>query len=111
MSPAEQNFAGEVLARLRQKDARAAALVQRGGPRSKGVPIGIVDQGEFVPLLKLDAASAACNVLSLFVRHHELWMPTLQRGTPAMLADLLAGPFSYLWTIAVTALDDGDPSV
>jgi hypothetical protein len=66
-----------------------------------------VDQGEFVPLLRLGAPSAACNVMSLFVYHHRQWMPTFLRGTPARLAEQLAGPFAYLWSIAATLRTDG----
>jgi hypothetical protein len=60
-----------------------------------------------VPLLRLGAPSAACNVMSLFVSHRRQWMPTFLRGTPAQLAEQLAGPFAYLWAIAATARSDG----
>jgi hypothetical protein len=39
--------------------------------------------------------------MSLFVYHKRRWQPTLKRGIPKDLADQLAGPLSYLWTITV----------
>jgi hypothetical protein len=97
------SFAASLLGELRQRDPRAAALVRRS--RGKASIIGIHDDGEFVPLLKLDAGSTSFNVMSLFVYHHGSWQPTLKRGIPADLADQLAGPLSYLWTIAVELAD------
>lgn len=101
-----RSFASSLLAELRQCDPRAHALICRA--RGKSAVIGIEDEGEFVPLLKLDAGSAAFNVMSLFVHHHGRWQPTLQRGIPKDLAEILAGPFSYLWTMHAD-LADFDP--
>jgi hypothetical protein len=67
--------------------------------------IGLDDAGDFVPLLRLDTASAAGNVMSLSVYHHGQWQPTFERGTPGELAERLAGPLQHLWTIAVAAAD------
>jgi hypothetical protein len=110
MSQRAESFAQHVLSQLRCRDSRAGVLhVQRGG-RTQGAVIGIMDGGEFVPLLMLDAASAAYNVMSLFEFHRQGWVPTLKRGTPIQLAELLAGPMSYLWTIAVLAQDFDEAS-
>ena len=98
-----QDFALSVLAELRQRDRRAEALRLQSTRPSQGVVMGLDDEGEFVPLLKLGGASAAVNVMSLFVRHQARWMPTFHRGTPAQLAQALAGPLQHLWLIAVTA--------
>jgi len=98
-----QVFAHCVLAELRQRDRRAEALCLKPGRPVRGVVMGLVDEGDFVPLLKLGSASAAVNVMSLFVLHHGHWMPTFERGTPIQLAEALAGPLQYLWTLAVTA--------
>jgi hypothetical protein len=103
MGDRTQDFALSVLAKLRQRDPRAKALRRQSCGPSKGVVIGLDDDGQFVPLLKLAGASPAVNVMSLFVRHQARWMPTLQRGTPAQLAEALAGPLLHLWLIAVTA--------
>jgi hypothetical protein len=92
-----------LLAELRQRDPRAAALIRRS--RGKASIIGIEDDGEFVPLLKLDAGSAAFNVMSLFVHHQGRWQPTLKRGIPNDLAEILAGPLNYLWTMHVELAD------
>jgi hypothetical protein len=98
-----QDFALAVLAELRQRDHRAEALRLQPTRPSQDVVMGLDDDGEFVPLLKLASASAAVNVMSLFVRHQARWVPTFQRGTPAQLAQALAGPLQHLWLIAVIA--------
>ncbi len=98
-----QDFARSVLAELRRRDPRAEALRLQPGRPSQGVVVGLEDDGEWVPLLKLGSASAAVNVMSLFVHHRARWMPTFQRGTPSQLADALAGPLQHLWLIAVIA--------
>ena len=102
-----QVFALTVLAELRRRDNRAEALRVQPGRSSQGIVIGLDDDGEFVPLLKLGSASAAVNVMSLFVHHQARWMPTFQRGTPAQLADALAGPLRHLWAIAAQSAEGG----
>lgn len=110
-SPAA-SFASSLLFELQERDDRAGVLCVRPSSRSKEAVVGLHDDGEFVPLLKLGAASAAFDVMGLFAPHHGRWMPTFQRGTPAQLADLLAGPLHHLWTLAVAALGfSSDPSV
>lgn len=112
MSRPAESFALALLAHLRERDPAAASLRIQPGPRARGAVVGIDDDGEFVPLLKLDAPSAAYNVMSLFIYHHDRWTPTCQRGTPTELTDLLAGPLRYVWALAVTAQGfDGGPSV
>lgn len=98
MSSDAGSFASTLLAELRRSDPLAQVLQYRA--RGKAAVIGVEDAGEFFPLLKLDAGSAAFNVMSLFVRHHRSWKPTFQRGTPALLADSLSGTFRYLWAMA-----------
>lgn len=97
MPSAAGSFASRLLAELRRRDPLARALQYRA--RGKAAVIGIEDAGEFLPLLKLDAAAAAFNVMSLFVYHHRSWKPTFQRGTPALLADSLSRTFRHLWAI------------
>lgn len=107
-------FALSVLAQMRALDDRAAALEVVGRPRRKDAQIGLTEQGVFVPLLALGAASAAYNVMSLFVREQGRFMPTFQRGTPAMLAKILVGPYQHLWLFDVVtkdfAFEQGGPS-
>ena len=99
-----QSFARDLLFELKTRDPRAAQLTVRGqGDRPV---IGIVDEGEYVPLLSLGAPSKNYNVMSLFVRHQGGWQPTFKRGTPKQLAEELAGPFHYLWTMAVDMAGD-----
>ena len=106
---AQRRFASDLLQELRQRDSRAAVLRLDERPRLRAAIIDLFSDGEFVPLLRLGAPSAACNVMSLFVSHHGQWMPTFRRGTPAMLADELSGPFAYLWAIAATGLSSSPP--
>lgn len=92
-----ESFAHSLLGRLRNLDPRAAGLRIKG--KKKTAIIGIYDEGELVPLLKLTGASAKFNVMSLLVYHHGGWVPTLKRGTPELLAEPLAGPLQHLWII------------
>lgn len=92
-----EDFAHYLLSRLRELDPRAAGLRIKG--KKKTAIIGIYDDGEFVPLLKLTGASAKFNVMSLLVYHHGRWVPSLKRGTPDLLAETLAGPLQHLWSI------------
>lgn len=107
-------FAGWVLAEMRQLDERAARLTVAARARSADAQIGVLEEGQFVPLLRLGAASAAYNVMSLFVYQNGRALPTLQRGTPQRLAELLVGPWQHLWLFDVIAQDftiaQGPPS-
>ena len=94
-----QSFASSLLAELRRLDPRAAALLIRA--RGQTAVIGIEDDGEFVPLLKLAGASGKFNVMSLHVYHNGRWQPTLKRSTPAGLAEPLTGEIQHVWTIPV----------
>ena len=98
MSP--DSFASALLAELRRLDPRAHAL-EKAPSRGGAVVVGIDDEG-FQPLLRVSSGSAKFNVMSLFVRHHRSWAPTFQRGTPAALAEQLAGPLQHLWTIPLS---------
>lgn len=93
-----QAFAGKLLSELRKLDARAAVLERKVQKGDKAI-LGIMDDGEFVPLLLLGAGSAKFNKMMLFVYHQEHWQPTFQKGTPKMLAELLAGELNHLWLI------------
>lgn len=98
-------FAGLVLVEMRELDGRAARLEVVARPRGHDAQIGVMEEGQFVPLLRLSAASAACNVMSLFVYQNGRALPTFQRGTPKMLAELLVGPWQHLWLFDVIAQD------
>ncbi|MCU0658848.1 MAG: hypothetical protein MUF64_27390 [Polyangiaceae bacterium] len=112
MDAHRKGFGSAVLGALTARDARAARLRLTTAPRARDAVIGLDDAGDFVPLLRLDTASAAGNVMSLSVYHHGQWQPTFERGTPGELAERLAGPLQHLWTIAVAAADfDPDASV
>jgi hypothetical protein len=92
-------FASSLIAELREGDPLADALRTRG--RGQTAVIGVEDDGEFVPLLRLTGASAKFNVMSLLVYHHGRWQPTFKRGTPAELAVPLKGELRHLWSIPV----------
>jgi hypothetical protein len=94
------SFASRMLAELRQLDPRAGALKKRPS-RSGTVVVGIDDEG-FQPLLRVSSGSGKFNVMSLFVRHQRSWAPTFQRGTPAALAEQLAGPLQHLWVVPLS---------
>lgn len=103
MCPAE-SFANSVIAALRARDPRAAALRARGRGGTAVIGIDDADTG-FVPLLRLTGASRAYNVMTLLVRQGNHWMPTFQRGTPEQRAEPLATRLQHLWLIAVTMAD------
>jgi hypothetical protein len=115
------SFALDVLAEMRQLDPRAATLEALGTRRRPDALIGLTEEGEFVPLLVLAAASVAYNVMSLFLWGEQgRFIPTGQRGTPEMLAKILIGPYRHLWLFDVLTKDfpsdqhdpsdQGDPS-
>jgi hypothetical protein len=95
-------FAKHVLYELRKLCPDAGALQTRKG--RLGADLGIEEHGEFEPLLRVASPSNAANVMSLMVRHHGRWEPTFVRGTPAIIAAQLAGPFAYLWRMHVAAI-------
>lgn len=109
MDSPPHHFATSVLAEIRKRAPEAAPLqVESARPRIKVVPITIVDEGEEVRLFGLGAPSASVNVMSLFVWQNERWVPTFERGTPAMLAELLTGPLRHLWAIPVAMMGSPD---
>ena len=97
-----QGFAGSVVSELRQRDERAVVLQVKS--KGKKAVLGIEDDGEFVPLLLLGAPTPKINKMMLFVNHEGDWQPTFHKGTPKMLAELLAGELSHTWLIAVTMM-------
>lgn len=104
------SFAQSLIARVRSHFPEAAALRPRKG--RDGADIGIEDDGEFEPVFRVKNGSKAGNVMSLWVYLHEQWQPTFIRGTPAEIAEKLAGPFTYLWRIPVLAMgfNEDEPS-
>lgn len=102
---AQRRFASELLRQMQQRDRRATVLQMQEGPGMRTRVLGLVDEGQWVPLLRLGAQSAACNVMSVFVPQRGRWMPTFVRGTPVELAEQLTGPFAYLWSLAATMVD------
>lgn len=94
-------FARLMLARLRELDERAVALEAREHERD--AIVGLIDDGEFVAVLRLGAGSAKLNKMMIFAPHGKSWAPTMIKGTSKMLGDELAGALNYLWTIPVAA--------
>jgi len=95
-------FAQQLVSALRARCPEAAPL--RAQQARAAADIGTDDGGEFEPLLRLKNPSNAFNVMSLWVRHGRGWQPTFVRGTPAEIADKLAGPYAFLWRIHVLAM-------
>lgn len=94
-----QGFAYNLLWELQKLDSRADALKIR----AKGkIAILSIDDGEFVPLLRLADPTPKFAKMMLFVRHKRAWHTTCYKDTAEMLAKLLAGEFAYLWTIPVS---------
>lgn len=98
-----QNFAQALLRALVGHDPTAAALMSRA--RGRTSVIGVEDFGEWVPLLRLSNPSASFNVMDVDVRQGGGWAPGFTRGTPAQLAEQLAGPLAFTWQAEVGALD------
>lgn len=88
-------FAQQLVGTLTKHDPRAGALCVVGNAIEAAV--GLESPQGFVALLVLAAGSTKCNVMSLFVPSPHGKLPTLKRGTPAELADVLAGPLKRLW--------------
>ena len=100
--PTAQDFTQELLAELKTLDQRAQYLKMKG--KRDTVILGIEDDREFVPILRLGAGSAKFNKMMLFVYHKRIWQPTFHKGTPKMLAQLLAGELNYLWTMHISMI-------
>ena len=103
MSTAE-TFATRVLQSLQVQAPLAEHLDVR--KRGKTATIGLEDQGEWVPLIRLANGSASFNVMSLEVRSHGRWEPTGVRGVPKDVAAALATTLRFLWEFEVNACID-----
>lgn len=98
-----QNFAQALLRALVGHDPSAVALKARA--RGRTSVLGVEDFGDWVPLLRLSNPSASCNVMDVDVRQGQGWAPGFTRGTPAQLAEQLAGPLAFTWQAEVGALE------
>ena len=105
MNPKFKGFAQSVLEKLCEQDSCATRLHLTKGTGARLPVVGFDDNGEFVPVLRLDNPSVAANTMSLSVHLHNRWQPTMHRGTPAELASLLAGPLQHLWAIPLVAAE------
>lgn len=70
--------------------------------RGKTAILGFEDAGEWVPLFRLAGASASFNVMDLWIRRRSRWAMTDVRGTPAIVAQALAGPLRPFWSFELT---------
>ena len=96
-------FAQELVCALAKHDPRALLLKARKGPQRTAI-IGLVDEDEWIPLLKLGAATPKFSKMMLMVRQGNRWTPTMQKGSPEQLAELLASPLRHLWQIPLEML-------
>lgn len=90
-----KSFAEMVLHELREAEPLASVLEARG--RGKTAVIGLLDAGEWVPLVRLSNPSGSFNVMSLDARHRGKWSPTHVRGVPVAIVGALQGPLRFLW--------------
>jgi hypothetical protein len=90
-----ERFANCVIREMVAVDERAGFLKVRA--RGGTAVLGYDDEGEWVPVFRVAHGSGAYNVANLQVRQRRSWQSTLVRGTPAMLAEHLLGPFRFLW--------------
>lgn len=97
-----ESFADAMLRAITAQDPVAAVLLVRA--RGKTATIGLLDAGEWIPLLRLSNPSASCNVMNLDVRQGQGWAPTFERGTPEALAERLLGPLRFTWAAEVQAV-------
>ena len=97
-----ESFAQSLVHALTSKDPAARALQVRA--RGKTATLGVVENGIWVPLLRLSNPSAACNVMNLDVRNKQNWAPTFERGVPNALAEKLLGPLRFTWAMEAEAV-------
>ena len=90
-------FADAVLQELQQEDPAAAPLDVRAG--GKTATLGLLDAGEWVPLLRFSRPSTSFNVMSLDVREGKRWTPTHIRGIPTAIAKALMGELRFTWAM------------
>lgn len=98
------SFVAKLLGDLRAVVPQASRLEAR--LRGKTVTLGVIDAGEWVPLLRLAHPSESSNVMSLEVRHHSKWAPAHVRGTPSEIAEVLLGPLEFTWLTDVTTAEE-----
>ena len=97
-------FAQELVRALARHDPRASLLIVKIAPQKTSI-IGLDDDGEWAPLLKLGAATPKFAKMMLMVRQGKRWTPTMQKGSPEQLAELLASSLRHLWQIPLEMLD------
>ncbi len=110
MSWDAMTFARAVLRELQRGDPAAAVLDVRA--RGKTATLGLLDAGEWVPLLRFSHPSASFNVMSLDVRDGTRWAPTHRRGVPAVVAAALLGELRFTWAMEASSApwqDTSDP--
>ncbi len=98
-----QVFAQELVYALGRHDPRALLLKVKIAPQKTAV-IGLEDEDEWIPLLKLGAATPTFAKMMLMVRHGNRWTPTMQKGSPEQLAEQLANSLRHLWQIPLEML-------
>ena len=98
-----QVFAQELVRALARYDPRALLLKTRKAPQKAAI-IGLEDEGEWTPLLKLGAATPKFAKMMLMVRQGNRWTPTMQKGSPEQLAEQLASSLRHLWQIPLEVL-------
>ncbi len=100
-------FARELVRALGKHDPRALLLKVKKAPQKTAI-IGIEDEDEWTPLLKLGAATPKFAKMMLIVPQGDRWIPTMQKGSPEQLAELLASPLRHLWQIPLEMLHMSD---
>lgn len=101
-------FANAVVRELQKADTVAAPLDVRA--RGKTATVGLLDAGEWVPLLRFSRPSASFNVMSLDVRQGSRWTATHVRGVPAAIAEELLGGLRFTWAMEAEATEWQDIS-
>lgn len=104
MSSGADTFASRVLRRLHDESELAKTWLQA---RSRGTTatIGLEEEGEWIPLLRMANGSGAFNVMDLQVRDKRRWASTGVRGIPEVVADELIGPLRFTWEFQAQAAD------
>lgn len=97
-----EHYANQLLRELQARvpDAKALSAKHRG----KIATLGFDEAGTWVPPFRLAGGSASFNVMDLWVRHGRGWAYAGVRGTPAIVADALAGELMPFWVFELTGV-------
>ncbi len=101
----EARYFGESVLRKLHEDSELARRWLRARPRGKTCTLGLEEEDEWTPLLRLANGSGAFNVMDLQVRNKKTWAYTGVRGIPDVVAKELLESLRFTWEFPAQAAE------